>query len=307
MVVRDAPPGSNYLWNTGDTTAWCNDNPTVSTSYTVTVTHPNGCQEVFGRGVTVYQPPVYTTITADTTFICQGDTASLTATHFSPVTTFQWNSYNAMYFNGSHCCPMVFPSATTTYSVTASLGSSCIATDSITISVHPFPAPDAGADFHVCSDTAILNATTPSIGVGMWSVVYGTGTIDNPSDPNTTVRILAAGDTTVFRWTVSDSLCSRTDDLAVIRDKHPSFAVTGADQTICSNVLTLTAGPPSIGTGLWTVVSGQSLFIASPSSSHTHAQGLQFGQTYVFEWRVSNGTCPSSIDTLNIQVIILWE
>jgi hypothetical protein len=72
----------------------------------------------------------------------------------------------------------------------------------------------------------------------------------------------------------------------------PTVSVAGNDQTICAASTTLSGNMPTIGTGLWTVVSGTGSF-TNASSPTSDAIGLGVGEN-VLRWTVSNGSCTSS-------------
>ena len=77
------------------------------------------------------------------------------------------------------------------------------------------------------------------------------------------------------------------------------MAAAGPDQTNCNiSAFTMAANAPSIGTGLWTVVSGSATI--TTASSPTTAVTLAAGATATLQWTISNGACASSSD----QVII---
>jgi gliding motility-associated-like protein len=81
---------------------------------------------------------------------------------------------------------------------------------------------------------------------------------------------------------------------------QPSIANAGSDQTICATSTNLNATPPTTGTGTWSLVSGSGTPI-SPNSPTTLVNGLGAG-TNLFQWTVSNGPCPPSIDFVAIIV-----
>ncbi len=75
---------------------------------------------------------------------------------------------------------------------------------------------NAGTDQTIaCQDTAVMAGNTVAIGVGTWTVVSGTATIDNPNSPNTPIRGLVGGPVTL-RWTISNSPCPDAFDEVTI-------------------------------------------------------------------------------------------
>ncbi len=70
-------PIPTYQWSTGATTASITVNPSVTTTYTVTVTSPFGCSDVKSVTVTVNELPAFTAVkTADNTF-CVGTNGAI--------------------------------------------------------------------------------------------------------------------------------------------------------------------------------------------------------------------------------------
>jgi gliding motility-associated-like protein len=168
----------------------------------------------------------------------------------------------------------------------------------ITRQISPSPA-NAGADFSICQDTARLAASPVSNGNGSWSVVSGAGALDNPSLPDAIIRGLQPG-TIVLRWTVSDtgSCPGSFDDISITRETPPTSAVLGADTALCGDGIQLVANSPSAGTGRWIVVGGNAL-IADSSAETGEFSRLSIGNN-VFEWRISNGSCPPSTDQITV-------
>lgn len=92
----------------------------------------------------------------DTT-ICQGDTLRLHIS--SDGFQYLWTPASQL-INPTTRNPLAFPGSTTTYAVTASIGS-CRASDQITVTTVPYPVVNAGADTTICyNTTAQLHATT---------------------------------------------------------------------------------------------------------------------------------------------------
>jgi gliding motility-associated-like protein len=89
-------------------------------------------------------------------------------------------------------------------------------TDAIIVTVDTMiSAAVAGDDQFLMVDYTNLSATSPSAGVGTWSLVSGYGVIADPLDPLTGVSQLAEGYNT-FRWTVSNGACNDVTDDVII-------------------------------------------------------------------------------------------
>lgn len=83
---------------------------------------------------------------------------------------------------------------------------------------------------------------------------------------------------------------------------QPSAATTtataGPDQSMCSNSGTLAGNVPTVGTGIWTLVSGTGT-ITTPASETSGITALGVGAN-VFQWTISNAPCPPSSDQVTI-------
>lgn len=159
--------------------------------------------------------------------------------------------------------------------------------------------PQAGDDQSVCSDSTQLTAIGPLNLAGTWSLISGSGVIANVDSVNTAVNGLGLG-TTIFRWTIPavGSCPAVWDEVSVVRNNPTSLAFAGNDSIVCSSTYTITANSPSSGSGVWLVISGNATLQDSLSAS-TLVSNLEVGQN-VFEWRISNGSCPVETDQVTI-------
>jgi len=188
--------------------------------------------------------------------------------------------------------------------------------DDVVISVFNIDAApaDAGINQEFCGNfgsvlEANLNGNVPEApALGTWSVVSGSGTINDQNDPNTTISGLVTG-TTVLQWSIDNGACSvssNTDQIVieVYNDNEPD-AEAGENQQICSdlNEVTLNATQPSNPhTGSWSLVQGQGVF-SDQSDPTSTVSGLALGNN-TFRWTVDNGPCspPFSFDDVIITV-----
>ena len=162
----------------------------------------------------------------------------------------------------------------------------------------------AGPDQMLCEATSTtLAGNTPTVGIGTWTVASGTATITNPNAPTSSITGLSAPDTITLRWTISNGVCTDTQDDVVIRiDQNPTTANAGVDQMICdTNATTLAGNTPTVGTGTWTVVSGTAT-ITSPNDPTSTVTGLVTPDTVTLRWTISNGVCTNSFDEVTIRI-----
>ncbi len=180
-------------------------------------------------------------------------------------------------------------------------GSCPPSTDDVQIRFDAPPTPSvAGPDQTLCATNTVLAGNTPAIGTGTWTVISGAGgSFSNANDPNATFSG-TAGVTYTLRWRITNGACAASDDQVVIRfDEAPTPAAAGPDQTLCATSTALAANTPVVGTGLWTIISGAGGNITTPGSPTSNFTGTA-GETYVLRWTISNGTCPSTTDDVQI-------
>ena len=192
----------------------------------------------------------------------------------------------------------------------------CVDYSSDTVLVEILSAPidqaDAGLDTSLCNRSSLnLYAATPIQSIGNWSqtpLQAGLGVqILNPSDPNTSVQGLQAGQSYRFVWSLSNGPCADYDRDTVfvqVSELPLDNAFAGENFVYCgSEVVFIEATAPLQGTGRWTSPTGAR--IVSPDAPRTEVLGLSQGlnAVNVFVWSLSNGACRDySRDTLRITV-----
>src|ERR1700741_2694310 len=116
--------------------------------------------------------------------------------------------------------------------------------------------PYAGGDREICSDNFNLEGNSVTIGLGNWTLVSGSGSLQNASLNNTTINSLGIG-ANVFKWTIQNGVCpAKEDEVTITRDEPPSLAVVENDIEVDKPVIQLSATAPTVGTGYWTVIEG---------------------------------------------------
>ncbi len=173
---------------------------------------------------------------------------------------------------------------------------------------------NAGADQDLCTPntTATLQGSALVFpAVGLWTVVSGTGTITDPTNPNTTITGLGVG-TIVCAWTVDNGPCSSgiTSDQLVIQlfDENNPIADAGPDQELCSsNPVTNMQGSNIIApaNGFWQLVSGQGT-ITDPTDPTTSVSDLAIGEN-IFLWTVANGPCTNPLTEDVVSIFVFDE
>ncbi|MCL4283143.1 MAG: gliding motility-associated C-terminal domain-containing protein [Flavobacteriales bacterium] len=186
-----------------------------------------------------------------------------------------------------------------------------ITTDEVSIFVFDTSTPnaDAGPDQNLClpaTSTNLAGSAAIFPATGTWTVVAGTGTFADASSPTTSVTGLSVGEN-IFRWIVSNGLCSSTGDevsIFLFSDQNPD-ADAGPDLQICTPASTVTMAGSAVtfpAQGTWTLVSGTGV-ISNPNAPNTGIIDLAVG-TSVFAWTVDNGPCANGItsDTVVVEV-----
>ena len=227
-------------------------------------------------------------IVADVATICNGGSASLTAsaTGGNNPYTFAWS--NGL---GSGANKTVSPSATTTYTVTVTSASGCTATSQMTINVNASPVANAGADVAICSGTstnlsASVAGSNPPF-IYAWSNGLGSGA-------NKTVTPVA---TTTYTVTVTNNQgCTSTGQVTVTVNQTP-VANAGPDVTVCKNFNTTLTATATGGTGPYTFNWSNGL-----GAGVSHVVNPSNTATYTVTVTSANGCISTDQVTVNVQI-----
>ncbi|MCC6600138.1 MAG: gliding motility-associated C-terminal domain-containing protein, partial [Crocinitomicaceae bacterium] len=170
---------------------------------------------------------------------------------------------------------------------------------------------DAGSDQEICLplNMVTMTANVPVFpATGTWTLLSGTGTITDVSDPATTITNLTAGEN-IFVWTFENGPCAEsvTTDTVSITVYAPDalIADAGADQSLCTPAGStfLSAATPTIpGLGTWSVIAGTGVFV-NPNDPNSEVTGLSVGQN-IFEWIVYNGPCAVTNTTDQVSIFL---
>jgi gliding motility-associated-like protein len=222
----NANGGVSYVWNNGGTltnNAIANPmaNPTVTTSYSVTVTDINGCVNTTTATINVNQLPTVTTSPNAT--ICIGESSTLSATGG---VTYLW-SPAATLSNANIAGPVATPTVTTTYNVTVTDANGCINYGSTAITVNPLPVVATSPPAAICIGQSSQLAATGGV-----SYVWSNGaSLSNAAIAN---PIASPTATTTYNVTVTDANgCINTGSTTITVNPLPTPTATGG--TICIN------------------------------------------------------------------------
>jgi subtilisin-like proprotein convertase family protein len=219
-------PGSNYLWNTGDTTQTIT--VTSNGGFVVTVTDNSGCSGVGGGSVSLRVPEAVNA--GVDTGTCPGANVVLTAT--GNVNSFLWTG------GPGTASYTVSPTSTTTYTVTGTDANGCTSSDDVEVAAYPTPAASAGADAVSCAGAAVSLTATGGVSY-QWS-----------NGDNTATATVSPSGSITYTVTVTDGNgCTATDDVNVSVGSLPIVTLSGLDSLYCvSDPLVTLVGTPAGGT-----------------------------------------------------------
>jgi gliding motility-associated-like protein len=172
------------------------------------------------------------------------------------------------------------------------------------------PTADAGSDQELCSPELSTNmqGNTPLFpSTGQWTLLSGSGNIENAADPNTLITDLAVG-TNEFQWQVSNGPCIEpTSDFVTITVYDPDSpdADAGPDQYFCSpdESTTLEGNVPIFpAVGTWEVIAGEgNITNANDPASTITDLGLGIN---ILIWTIYNGPCENTITTDTVVIYV---
>ena len=171
--------------------------------------------------------------------------------------------------------------------------------DTVWIVSDAMPAiPQAGSSKTICLDASVMNAVSPAVGTGVWSLISGNAVITNSTLNSTSVGSLSIGDN-VFRWTVTNGVCpSVFNDVTLHRETPPDSAYAGPDQKVDMPVAQLAATAPTIGTGSWRILKGNG-YLDDAGNPAAVLSGLSVGDN-TLRWSVVKGSCRPSTSDVHI-------
>ena len=214
-----AAGGTGYVWSNGPTTAGQILAPNTSTSYTVTVSDANSCENTGSITVVVNALPVLNFAGIDT--ICAGDTTQITVAGAS---TYLWGH------GPTTALVDLNPFGNTFYSVMGTDSNGCSAADSIEIIVNALPVVTITGNDTICAgDSTLLT------GNGGTSYLWSTG------DLTSMITAIPAGNTTYTLTGTDGNGCSGNAAFSVVVNALPTPTITGLDSICVGDTTILTA------------------------------------------------------------------
>lgn len=249
--------------------------------------------------------------------VCQGLPIELKST-FVPGAQYNWSGPN---FSSSLASPTIAEADSAqhagTYSVFASLNG--CRSDIVTTKVEVLPGakrPSLVGNSPLCINAAdarlrlsLRPGTATPGAVYTWS--GPNGALGTSSTTDFDILNLSSFAEGISNFTVQAKLgvCNSrvSEPFPISFSKTPAGqAFAGADQLGCEKTpLALSAQAPAVGTGFWTLASGDTtgVRIIDPALAKTLVNGLKGGQSYTFRWSLSSGAC-SNYSSDDIQVTV---
>lgn len=270
--------------------------------------------------IVVFPTPLAPLLTVDPV-VCEGDVLQL-LTPAIPGASYFWSGPNSFMVPQNVPNPKidpVGPQHAGLYSVRIQVNG-CFSPESQQIQVAvnpkpktPFVMPVASACLSALSDSIVLQLNPGSITPGAtytWSNP-AIGSIVAGPDTLTTIVLrnlsgFAPGSNAIEVLAslngCKSSISSREFHLDVIPPGIQANA--GVDRTVCEGTpFTLSAFAPSVGTGMWSQVSGPAASVSDPGQAGSAITGLTAPNSYAFSWSLSNGACRNfSADTVLVKV-----
>ena len=190
QITLEAPQGFSYLWSNGSTARTISiTNPTIGSTYSVTMTSVSGCQVTLS---TVISPDVVTPSISGPANICVGQTATFTdnsTTSRSSIVSREWTLPTGT-FSSTNSTTTFTPTAPGTYIIQYKgiNETGCFGTTSIPLIVHPNPVP-AFTVGTICigQQVAISNLSTP-VGNLQYSWTFSNGATSTLAVPTNVIN-----------------------------------------------------------------------------------------------------------------------
>lgn len=271
-TILTASGGASYQWSnnaTGNVLA-----VSAGGTYTVTATNVQGCSASTNVTVTANSLPVV--MITDNTSICQGQTATLTASATSNC-TYTWST--GSYENSIHV------SATGNYTVTVTNANGCFVNRSVNVTVHNNP------------QITLMGTTTLCEGQSTQIAAYANENATFTWSNGTNNSVATFFETGIYTVTATNNYgCSNTASSSITVHPRPVPTISG-ELTICPNGSTvLTASNGS--SYRWSTGSTQSSIYVSPTSPTSYS--VTVTDAYGCQGSTSSLVTIGSTPTVNI-------
>lgn len=184
-----------------------------------------------------------------------------------------------------------------------------IAAEAVVVDITPSPsAAEVGnTAISTCGTSVTMDAVSPEVGEGTWTLVSGDGNIEELNNPQTTISDLQEGES-VFEWSVSNGECEgepeqvtieRTGDLTT-----PEATASNSNMCVDNTGYSLLGNAPGDGEeGEWRVLSGDEFVsIGDPTDPQSSISGIAVGEATI-GWFISSGDCEQDPATVDVEII----
>lgn len=266
-----------YLWSNNlgtDTTVTVK--PTVTTTYTVTITNGKNCSSK--KFFTVIVDPCNRELVVNGGSICEQDSVLLVPTITGAISPFQ---YNWQPTGSTGATLMAHPSVTTTYTLTVTDATGFVMKDTATVIVRPAPVVSVNSDTICAGQVATFTAS------GATTYTWPAGFTVNGN----TATITPTG-TASYVLTGTTNGCTDTAHFHVVVNTAFSVSVNSPD--LCAgDSITLKANGALVYTWLPSGSTGASI-VVSPASTTTYT---------VIGTDMSGGCADSAISTVTVNPV----
>ena len=337
-LITSAVPGTDvtYFWNTpaGNNISTGSDNmlvvPAVNVgdggSYRVYVVR-QGCASSLSPPRNITINPIPNVTLTNNSPVCAGDVISLQST-FYPGGSYSWSGPSGFGTGVTAHNPVINNADSLTHSGTYRVVvqvAGCVSdTISTNVVVRNRPqVPTVSHDAAICLDNpdavltlSIAGATAVPGANYLWYAGAGGETLIGGPGPElmlevTDFDLFASGGIFPFyaRSEANGCRSALSNPTQVRFDTIPiNIAFAGVDSTVCSGQFVLQGATPTVGTGMWSLVSPVNppgFMLANPDAANSIVSGLTtVSDPYTLRWTLSNGACRNySFDEVTLNII----
>lgn len=276
-VNMTASGATTYTWNGSTTGSTLASTPSITTSYLVIGTDANGCTGFANSQVTVNPLPALT-LAATNTFICLGNSATLTT---SGALTYTWTT-------GSNTTNVVVtPTANASYGVTGTNTFGCVKTSTVAITVNSIVVTVSSNNAVISNSTAVCDGNTTDLS----AAGANTYTWVNNNSHFASINITPSALTVYTVNSIDSKNCKHTNIITVAVNPNPVVIGVASRSVICTGeTATLTAS--GAATYSW---------LPNGSGSSVVVNGVIAGNlTYVVTGYDNNGCSNDSTIVVNV-------
>ncbi|MBK6834922.1 MAG: VCBS repeat-containing protein [Bacteroidetes bacterium] len=291
--------------------------------YTITPTGTSGSCVGAAQTVTVTVNPKPIMTSATTYSVCSGVAMSFPLTS-GAAATYSWLTSDNVNTTGESVLPQsgstlnntinhtltTAPILVYTVTPTGTAGACVGNAQNVTVTVNPKATMTSATTKTICSGSSVALGLTSNLtstyqwvaasnaNVGGESITTQSGATIN----NVLTNTLTAAQNITYTVTPTTSLgcVSNTQTVTITIDPQPTTAAAGPDQTACTSTALLNGNLPTVGTGVWTQVSGPAASITNANLYNTTISALINTNTVVMQWTISNGVCSNSTDQISV-------